>query len=158
MAGKARFKALVQMIEDFGEDALLDLVEQGMTTREIYELFGCSNRVFYYWLDQAEGRRQRFADARKVYAETLDKEGLDIADNVPVDKEHIAKAKLQIEQRRHVASIHDRSRQQRDQAGVVVNIGSLHLQAVRERMQLGSGIQEAEVIAEEVDGDRRGEE
>ena len=133
MAGRPLTRAQARALDEIGEEALLELVEDGMTVRELLRLFGVGNRGFYMWLDQEPGRRQRFTEARAVYAEALDKEGMEIVDGCPPDKEHIALAKLRVEQRRHVAANADKTRQA-GAAGTVVNIGTLHLEAVRERM------------------------
>lgn len=150
MAGRPIIRKQMKILDDFGEENLLALVEQGMTTREIYETFGVGRRAYYAWLNKND-RIEKFDQARKVYAESLDKESLEIADNVPPDREHVSKAKLQIQARRWVAENADRSRKSKQEAGTVINIGSLHLEALRNRM--GGGMIPADTSEDEGDED-----
>lgn len=122
-------------LDAIGEETLLGLVEQGMTLRSMFAMFDIGRRAYYKWVDSVEGRYESFRQAREAYAESLDEESIRIADSVELDKDAIAKAKLRIDARRHRAQFSDPSRREKGQAAsTVVNIGTLHLAALKENM------------------------
>lgn len=134
MAGQPLSNRDANLLEMMGEETIARMVAEGSSVRELCAELGVSVSGYYKWLDQGEtDRRELMARMRKVYAEGLDHEGKEIADNVRPVKDEVAKAKLQIDQRRHLAAMKDRTRQNRqDGAGTVVNIANLHLTAVKE--------------------------
>jgi hypothetical protein len=146
MAGQPKIRKQVADLGAIGEDTLLDLVGDGMTVREIFRTFDVGRRAWYKWLDSEPGRREAFEEARERFAEQLDADSMEIADAVPVDKEHIAKAKLRIEARRHRAAMSDKKRRTKDTGGNTFNIGELHLSAVKEANDEAKALMPVEVV------------
>lgn len=143
MAGQPKTRKAVEALRRIGEEEILEAVLDGITVRQLIVLYDTTQSGFYKWLDEEPGRRARFTQAREAYAEQLDAEGLNIADGVEEDKDAIAKAKLRIDQRKHVAAQRDRSRH--DPSGgagvnITLTVAELHLEAVREE-----GIQAGEL-------------
>jgi hypothetical protein len=160
MAGRPLIQAQCEDLEAIGEETLLDLVEGGMTLRTLFITFDIGRRSFYKWLDLEPNRRELFSQAREVYAEELDHEGLKIADDCKPDKDMVAVAKLRIEQRRHVALNADKGRRDKTPQGVTnISIGELHLTAVKEaqppKLKAGDdeGIEEGVYTIEDEGGD-----
>jgi hypothetical protein len=135
MAGQPIIRGHLKTLEDVGEEAIINMVLEGETVRSIIQTLGVGMRGWYKWMDLEEGRRDRFDLARQMRAEALDQEGLDLVDNCDPDRDEIQLTKLRVEQRRHIASVIDRSRREKPETQVNLSIGSLHLSALKENMQ-----------------------
>lgn len=132
MPGQPIIQKQVKRLEDAGEDAVLALISSGKGVIVTMKTFEVGRRAFYKWLDAAEGRKDRYYAARKMWADTLAEECLDIAD-ATVDAHDAQVRKLRIETRKWLAGNvnPDQWRERRDPL-VNITLGDQHLQALRQ--------------------------
>jgi hypothetical protein len=167
MAGRTKTRAARKelqrrAIEELGENAtpldlICELTENGKTLTDIatevsaalgYEVSRTLVRRAAFDGHSEEAAEQRLAQARARGAATLVEEGFAEAQATPADKDQIAKQKLLNELRHYIAGVWNRQEYgQQRQAGVQVNIGTLHLDALRTTHLIDNPMQHAEVIA-----------
>ena len=100
MTGRPILREGLRKLNEIGEDKIFAELAAGMTTRQAIKHFGCtSNRVFYKWLDSDEGRRDRYMVARKMWADMLAEETIEIADGA-IDAHDATVRKLRIDSRK----------------------------------------------------------
>jgi hypothetical protein len=98
------------------------------------EFLECSRPILSLWINQTEERKEAVLRARKLKAEKLAEEALDIADQADeTSVGGVNKARLQVETRKWMASKLDPA-DYGDKSGPQVNIsiGDLHLQALKQ--------------------------
>lgn len=175
MASNPKFRALVAKIEAMpgGWQDIFDAIADGATYRMLAIKFGVSRAFMHRVVTQDDERRQRAEEAYRLRADAMVDESLEIADNVNVNlPADVQAAKLKIDLRRWLAAV-DNSRYQRAERAmqVNVNIGQLHLDALRRRVitagpadthiaqteqpLVAPPVVDAEVVEEE-DGDGQG--
>lgn len=133
MAGNPKRRAEMTMLGQH-EEQIFDWLDAGRTQSEIAAELGVMRTSITRWLNANEGRKQALADSRALAATHLAEDSLTIADNVRgIDAAEVQAARLKIDARRFLAGVWDRERygEQRG-AAVTVNIGSLHLDALRQ--------------------------
>lgn len=146
--------------DEVGEATILDWRAGGATTREIRRKLGIMHdgtpvgdgtgggvRGLYKWLHQTPERWAAWQEAGRQAAEGLNDEALEIADDG--DEETVQRDRLRVDQRRYMAERLDPATFAKPNASVVVNLGGLHLHAVRsvqeelhaerDKLRLGSG-------------------
>lgn len=85
------------------------------------------------WLNASQERKQTLADSRAHAADGMAEDALEIADSSEdMTKEGIASAKLRIETRQWLAAVWNRDKYGKDRETVTINIGTLHLDALRQ--------------------------
>ena len=132
MAGRPKQRAEMVMLDKHEPD-IWTMLDEGKTHRQIGEQLGVMRSTVTRWLNANEERKQALADSRAHAADGIAEETLEIADATEGgSKEDIASAKLRIETRQHLAAVWNKPKYGKDQAGVVINIGSLHLDALRQ--------------------------
>jgi predicted nucleic acid-binding Zn-ribbon protein len=103
-----RFKTWVA--DPLNVDALLDLVAGGRTLRnaamELKQPYTCAHQFLHSTPELAA----RYDAARKAWADHNMDEAIAIADEVPADKDEVAKAKLRVEARQVQAKAYNRER------------------------------------------------
>jgi transcriptional regulator with XRE-family HTH domain len=118
---------------DEHEGLIWELLDEGKTHKQIADVLGCMRSSVTRWLNATQERKQAHADSRVHASEGLAESALEIADDLAgASKEEIAAAKLQIETRQWLAAVWNRDRYGKDTAAVQINIGSLHLEALRQ--------------------------
>ncbi len=135
MAGKPIERAMVAKIEkDGGIDWILAKIADGWTIKDIAEKdLGVSRSLLSIWLNKSQNK-ERLQQARALFAARMAEEALQIADGVEAQNEEIGKAKLRIDTRKWLASKYDPSSfgEQKASAQVNINIGDLHLRALKD--------------------------
>ena len=71
------------LIEAFGFERILDLIEDGETRRDIAAMIGVSRRVFGRWIDADEDRRRAVTQAFEDSAATDDAKALQVLLDLP---------------------------------------------------------------------------
>jgi hypothetical protein len=97
--------------------------------------FLTASSVLSAWVNKQDGGREMLAQARAEAAHALAEESVELADDVSEDKQAIAKAKLQSDNRQWLASKWNRKAYGQD-AQIAVNtynLGALHIDALRQR-------------------------
>jgi hypothetical protein len=126
MAGQPKKQSDIAKIEAVGDDAVLELLEQGYTTRRLAEHFSVSLGSVSVWLRR---RTEAVSRARARGAHALADQALDLADGATVDTERLAK--LQIDTRKWLASKWNAMDYGEQRPGLTVNIAAAHLTDLR---------------------------
>lgn len=144
-----------------GEDVIMEWRAGGATTREIRKRLGIMHdgtpvgdgtgggvRGLYKWLHATSERWAAWQEAGRHAAEGIVDEALEIADTGT--EEDTQRDRLRVDQRRYMAERLDPATFSKPQGGVTVNLGGLHLHAVRdvqaammaerETLRLGAGV------------------
>jgi hypothetical protein len=134
MAGYPMRRALEKKIEEMGGiEFVAAHIAQGMTIGRLAEFIECSRPMLSFWINHTEERRVAVLNARKLKAEKLAEEALEIADEVDESSNSgVNKARLQVDTRKWLAGKLD-PENYGDTAKTQVNIsmGDLHLQALK---------------------------
>lgn len=134
MAGFPVRRALEKKIEQLGGiEFVAAHIAQGMTIGRLAEFIECSRPMLSFWINHTEERRVAVLNARKLKAEKLAEEALEIADEADeTSNSGVNKARLQVDTRKWMASKLDPEKYG-DTAKTQVNIsmGDLHLQALK---------------------------
>lgn len=120
---------------DLGQ-RVLDLMAEGKQMARICETTGLSKRAIFDWLESDAERAAAATRARTRAAHVLAGETLEIADEADADHPgELQKAKLRIQARSWVAERWGRATYGAPsaQANVTINLGSMHLDALRTR-------------------------
>jgi hypothetical protein len=135
MAGTPIKRALFAKIEQHGGiEFVCAHIAEGMTIGRLAEYLECSRPLLSLWINQTEERKEAVLRARKLKAEKLAEDALDIADNADESSNGgVNKARLQVDTRKWMASKLDPD-QYGDKQGPAVNIsiGDLHLTALKQ--------------------------
>lgn len=135
MAGTPIRRALFAKIEKMGGiEFVCAHIAEGMTIGRLAEFLECSRPLLSFWINQTEERKEAVLRARKLKAEKLAEDALEIADTV--DETSVAgvnKARLQVETRKWMASKLDPEGYGETKGPQVnISIGDLHLQALKQ--------------------------
>ena len=132
MAGAPIKRQGVALLKEREEEVEM-LLEAGVTHREIWESLGVTQSAWRKW--KGDGGDAIVARARAARADLLAQESLTIADSVEERNEAVAKARLRIDTRKWISGAWDRDTygQSAPQANVQVNLGALHLDALRQQ-------------------------
>ena len=134
MAGYPMRRALEKKIEEMGGIEFVTAhIAQGMTIGRLAEFIECSRPMLSFWINHTEERRTAVINARKLKAEKLAEEALDIADQVDeTSNSGVNKARLQVDTRKWLAGKLDpESYGDTSKTQVNINMGDLHLQALK---------------------------
>jgi hypothetical protein len=135
VAGQPIRRALERKIEELGGlEFVSSHIAQGMTIGRLAEFIECSRPMLSFWINHTEERKVAVLNARKLKAEKLAEEVIEISDGVDgSSNSEVSKARLQVDTRRWVASKLD-PEMYGDKADTKINItiNDLHLQAVKE--------------------------
>jgi hypothetical protein len=134
MAGYPMRRALEKKIEEMGGIEFVTAhIAQGMTIGRLAEFIECSRPMLSFWINHTEERRTAVINARKLKAEKLAEEALEIADQVDESSNSgVNKARLQVDTRKWMASKLDPENYgDTAKTQVNINLGDLHLQALK---------------------------
>jgi len=131
MAGHPIKRAMLAALQDRGGlDWVLGRVANGDTMWSIAEDLGCTRNVLADWLNYDTERKALYYSARAASAAAHAERALEIADKT--SETGTSKARLQVETRQWLAGVYDREQfAQQQKHGVQINIGTLHLDALR---------------------------
>lgn|SRR5574341_1216308 len=127
-------RAQIQALRDRGPEGEAEIFEDyvsGMTLQKITEKYKVGRRSFYNWLDESPERRKLWEEARKLRAEVLADEAKDIVDEARETPDAIAKAIARAKVRQWLAAVSDPQRFGK-RPDTIVQIGAVHLEAVKE--------------------------
>jgi transposase len=135
MAGQPIIRAQKALLEKVGEDRVFEDVLCGMSVHKLLQRYQVGRRAFYGWLEDGEGRKDRYTAVRKRYADLLAEETVEIADET-TDAADAQVSKLRIDARRWMAA-RINPEQWSEQRGplVQVSIGDQHVEAMRDLMK-----------------------
>jgi hypothetical protein len=120
---------LAAVSEAGGLDGIIDRIANGETLTAVAGSIGVGRVLLSDWLHGDPERQGRLFRARQTAASALAEQSLKIADEVgPLD---VQKARLQVDTRRWLASRYDPATYGDQKAQVEINIGQLHVDALR---------------------------
>jgi transposase-like protein len=130
MAGRPKYNNDLVLLDQIGEDAVAERLEAGQSLATICQDLGVGKRALNAWLDKPE-RAGLVSRTRARAADRMVTEIIEIADAATPETVNVAR--LQMDGRKWVASKWN-SAAYGDTKGpqVVVNIGDLHLRALRQ--------------------------
>ncbi len=118
-----------------GWEKVFERIASGETQTGIAKGFGVSQGFLSRILNQDEERRRAFREAKRQAAQAYADEAKQIVDDVPADRDEIAKARERAGVRKWLAGVYDREQFGEPVPGldVTLNVGELHLAALRHR-------------------------
>lgn len=124
--------AMIAAIKELGGvEAVIDQIAGGETVQSMAAKVGVSRPFLSGYLHSQPMWSAKLEAAKKMRAAAHADAALQIADEVPADPNAINKAKLRIETRKWLAGIDDPEGYGPKGQKVEVNIGTLHLDALR---------------------------
>ena len=135
MAGQPMRRALERKIEELGGiEFVCAHIAQGMTIGRLAEFIECSRPMLSFWINQTEERKEAVLRAKRLKAEFLAEQALDIADQADeLSNGGVNKARLQVDVRKWMAAKLDpEGFGEKQNPQVNISIGDLHLQALKQ--------------------------
>ena len=147
MAGSPIKRQLLADIEKSGGfEFILSTIVDGGSIQDLATKFGVSRKFLSELLNKNPEQKVALKQARKMKAETLADQALQIVDTVEENPNAISKAREQANIRKWLAGVHDPETYGQKQNSVTINIGDLHLDALRQAPVLDRNAEEAEVL------------
>lgn len=113
-----------------GPEAIIDRVASGETLTAIAQELGTSRELLSQWMNRDEERAAALREARARAADALVEQTLSIADTASPAEAQLAR--LRVDVRQWAARSWNRAEYGQDkQPAVTINLGSLHLDALR---------------------------
>lgn len=135
MAGKALRKRILTDVErNGGADWLFDQIASGVTVSKIAEQYGCTRSYVSRALNSNEDYKRVMEQARVEAADALVDEGLEMVDRLSGESStnEIAATREKVSYRKFMAGSLNQNRYgTRPQNNITLNIGDLHLDALR---------------------------
>lgn len=169
MPGRPILKKLLRDIDKAGGDEhIFDQIIAGKTIGAIMAEFEVSRQMFYDWLRAGgDGRKKAYNDAKILSSHALAEEGMEILDRLadpdgdgtgrvtPLETSEVTLARARADYRRYLAAVRNRGEYGKDQEAAVqvnVNVGDLHLDALRHHGSLPAGQPEIPEADYELEG------
>lgn len=155
MSGRPRFRAAIEMIEEWGgEEFVLEQLMDGQSLKKIATVMDVSRGLLYRWLHQEEDRWDKYNEAREVGAHAMVDSAFEIlegatATSISVDRERANIRKWLAER----ANRKDFGSEKTQQVHNVMNISEMHLVAVQQAPKDVPALPPEEVDYEIVAGD-----
>lgn len=136
MAGRKHKRAVLEAIEKRGgSEFLIDYIGDGNTIKALAEEIGYSRSFTSRILNGHEEHRAALQEGRKILAEKMADDSLEILDTLAatpeVTNQQVQIAKEQVAHRKWMAALNDPSRFAPKQESITLNIGELHLGALK---------------------------
>lgn len=136
VTGQPFFWKISALIEERGgEEWFFGQIAEGVKLTAIARSLGCDRQILYLWIKRGEGREEAMVEARRLAAFSIVEDQDDELENArpltPVEAAHL---RTKANYRQWLASKFNRSAFGEEKgAAVVLNIGSLHSDALRVR-------------------------
>ena len=117
-------------VNQIGEDELFNRLATGMTLTELLKDIGIGYKLWGRWLDMAEGRRQRYAEAQEQSAHFFASRAVNTAVNVHAEDNTINSARLQVDTDKWMAAkLNPQYDTRHKEVAVNISVGDLHAEA-----------------------------
>ena len=151
MSGGKVTRAAVKRLNQYGGLKIFDLYLKYRDVRKLLknlpsEVGTMSNRPFYEWLKEDEGRWNRWQNVKQVIASDLVEEGLSIVDEA--NDGSVPAARLRSEYRRWIAERYDRTAYGKPEAQTVnvISVGDDFLAGLKAVEARAKAKREAEIV------------
>jgi hypothetical protein len=138
MSGRPKLRAFSKKVDAAGgEDMIFERVAGGETIRSIMSDFGVSRGMFYLWMKEGDdARKEKYDVARRLSADALVEQGLDILDGLEgeeLSSADVGAASARANYRKWLAGVRNRDEYGDAQAAINVNlnVGQMHIDAMR---------------------------
>ena len=133
MPGRPILRALEKRIEgNGGLEFICAHIAEGMTIARLAEYLECSRPLLSFWINRTEERKQAVLNARRLKAEKLAEDAMEIADGADESSSSaVNKARLQVDTRKWLAAKLDPEGYGEKSAEINISVGDLHLQALK---------------------------
>lgn len=149
MAGNPIKRQLLADIEKAGGfEFILSTIVDGGSIQDLAKRFGVSRKFLSELLNKDPQQKIALKQARKMKAETFADQALQIVDTVEESPNAISKAREQANIRKWLAGVHDPETYGQKQNSVTINVGDLHLDALRQAPILDRNAEDAEYVNE----------
>ena len=146
MAGTPIKRKLIADIEKSGGfEYILSTIVDGGSIQDLASSFGVSRKFLSEFLNKDPEQKIALKQARKMKAETLADQALQLVDAVEENPNAISKAREQASIRKWLAGVHDPDTYGQKQANVTINVGDLHLDALRHAPAINQDAEDAEI-------------
>jgi transcriptional regulator with XRE-family HTH domain len=146
MAGSPKKRAEMVRLNDH-EERIFEALDEGLTQAAIAAELGVMRSSLARWLNANAERKAALKESRAIAGDAIAEETLDIADGVKgIDNAEVQAAKLRIEARMKLAAVWNAEKYGEQKAGVTINVGLLHLDALRQAQTAAPALQAVEVL------------
>jgi len=158
MSGRPMMRRIERTVaEKGGDEWVWTMIADGKAMSEVAEAMGCSRPYVYMWMDAKEGRRAAYEDAKVLSAVAKEEEGQAILDDLAGEPDlsapAVSLALARSNYRKWQATLRDRATYaDKPAAGLelTLNVGALHLDALRMRGPAPRELAPVEVVEAEV--------
>lgn len=165
MAGTPKWHGFLRQVDERGgEERMLERVASAETVAAIGRSYRVSRDLVLRYFKMSDERYQRFTAAKQRAGEAHLEKALDAAEDAdPSSPAGVSKAKLVADTHRWIAGVRDKALApaSAQSGGTTINIGSVHLDALRNRGQpdsagalpsalkrIADGIEDATIVSE----------
>jgi len=145
MAGQPKTRKALVKLNALGPETIEEMLSDGMTLEDVTKTLDVPKGALNKWLDQPE-QQGLYARARAKAAHNLAEQAIAIADGADSDGD-VARDRLRVDTRKWIASRWNASAYaDQKNAQVIVNVGDLHLSALRNRTIDVNDVHEVDTI------------
>ena len=136
MPGRQFENKIMAEIEKLGgAEHVLDFIGDGGTVKALSETVGCSRSFLSRILNKRPEYRTALEEGRRLQADTFAEDSMEIVDGMAAAgnfrSEDVQLAKERVSVRKWMAALNNPDRYGAKDKGVTINVGSLHLDALR---------------------------
>lgn len=147
----------IASLEATGEEVLFEKIANGMSVKDVIKEADVGWRLWYRWLDSAQGRRQRYMEAMEMAGHYYAARAIETAQQADVGSVNVAR--LQVETDKwYAAKMNQQYDTRMRDVAVNISVTDLHAQAAAllASVQAGDDIIEGEWSEDEWSGDEDG--
>tara|TARA_B100001057_G_C22235852_1_gene713833 strand:- start:21 stop:479 length:459 start_codon:yes stop_codon:yes gene_type:complete len=117
-------------VTKIGEDELFNRLATGTTLTDLLKDIGIGYKLWSRWLDMADGRRQRYAEAQEQSAHFFAARAVNTAVSVHTEDNSIHSARLQVDTDKWMAAkLNPQYDTRHKEVAVNISVGDLHAEA-----------------------------
>lgn len=136
MSGKKFEAEMMAKVETLGgTDFVLDFIGDGGTVTELCKVVGCSRSFLSRILNKRPEYRAALEEGRRLQADALAEDSMHIVDDMAAGgnfrSEDVQLAKERVSVRKWMAALNNPDRYAPKDKGITINVGSLHLDALK---------------------------
>ena len=133
-------------VTKIGEDELFNRLATGTTLTDLLKDIGIGYKLWSRWLDMADGRRQRYAEAQEQSAHFFAARAVNTAVSVHTEDNSIHSARLQVDTDKWMAAkLNPQYDTRHKEVAVNISVGDLHAEAAALLREVSGEVIEGEV-------------
>ena len=132
-------------VTKIGEDELFNRLATGTTLTDLLKDIGIGYKLWSRWLDMADGRRQRYAEAQEQSAHFFAARAVNTAVSVHTEDNSIHSARLQVDTDKLMAAkLNPQYDTRHKEVAVNISVGDLHAEAAALLREVSGDVIEGE--------------